>query len=132
MKTILKMNGGIPVVHVHAFVAGSGDLRRIPRDRGEVLTERKMQLPSVSVVQAGGLPLEKRAGGARSGIGYEEGREARDGLVFVEGQTAPTLEKSLDQLTSGSAGATAVNVTCFVSTMPEFPRPLPHAFHRRR
>src|SRR5580700_8129859 len=58
LKAILKANGGAPVVHIRAFVAGSGDLRRVPQIVSEVLAEKKMPLPSVSVVQAGGLPLE--------------------------------------------------------------------------
>jgi enamine deaminase RidA (YjgF/YER057c/UK114 family) len=58
LKAILKANGGAPVVHIRAFVAGSGDLRRVPQIVSEVFTERKAQLPSVSVVQVGGLALE--------------------------------------------------------------------------
>src|ERR1700683_3159654 len=58
LKAILKANGGAPVVHIRAFVAGSGDLRRVPQIVSEVFTEKKLPLPSVSVVQAGGLPLE--------------------------------------------------------------------------
>jgi hypothetical protein len=58
LKAILKANGGASVVHIRAFVAGSGDLRRVPQIVSEVFTERKAQLPSVSVVQVGGLALE--------------------------------------------------------------------------
>src|SRR5579871_5783321 len=31
LKAILKMNGGASVVHIRAFVAGSGDIRRVPQ-----------------------------------------------------------------------------------------------------
>src|SRR5580704_18448330 len=58
LKAILKANGGAPVVHIRAFVAGSGDLRRVPQIVSEMFAEKKLPLPSVSVVQAGGLPLE--------------------------------------------------------------------------
>src|SRR5580693_4220434 len=58
LKAILKANGGMPVIHIRAFVAGSGDLRRVPQIVSEVFREKKLPLPSVSVVQAGGLPLE--------------------------------------------------------------------------
>lgn len=40
-----------------------------------------------------------------------------DGLVFVEAQTAASLEKSLDQLASRLGGAIALRVSCFVSTI---------------
>src|SRR5271168_2061899 len=58
LKAIFKENGGAPVIHIRAFVGGSGDVRRIPQIESEVFTEKKMPLPSVSVIQAGGLPLE--------------------------------------------------------------------------
>ena len=61
LKAILKANGGAPVIHLRAFVAGSGDLRRVPQIVSEVFTAKKMPLPSVSVVLAGGLPLEECA-----------------------------------------------------------------------
>ena len=31
LKAILKANGGAPVIHLRAFVAGSGDVRRVPQ-----------------------------------------------------------------------------------------------------
>jgi hypothetical protein len=116
LKAILKMNGGIPVVHIRAFVAGSGDLRRIPQIVSEVFTEKKMQLPSVSVVQAGGLPLED-AQVVLEAVSIAKKDVNPEGLMFVEGQTAATVEKSLDLVASRLAGAAAVSVTCFVSTM---------------
>src|ERR1700685_3474220 len=36
LKAILKANGGAPVIHIRAFVAGSGDLRRVPQIVSEV------------------------------------------------------------------------------------------------
>jgi hypothetical protein len=57
LKAILKANGGAPVIHIRAFVAGSGDVRRVPQIVSEIFTERKAALPSVSVVQVGGLAM---------------------------------------------------------------------------
>jgi hypothetical protein len=116
LKAILKMNGGVPVVHIRAFVAGSGDLRRIPQIVSEVFTDRKSQLPSVSVVQAGGLPLEN-AQVVLEAVSLGKKDVNPNGLTFVEGQTAPGLEQSLDKLTARLGGATALRVTCFVSQM---------------
>src|SRR5260221_10568869 len=58
LKAILKANGAVPVVHIRAFVSGSGDIRRVPQIVSEVFTDKKWPLPSVSVVRAGGLPLD--------------------------------------------------------------------------
>ena len=75
LKAILKANGGAPVIHIRAFVAGSGDLRRVPQIVSEVFTEKKLPLPSVSVVQAGGLH-DGCAGRARDGFGGEKRSES--------------------------------------------------------
>src|SRR5438874_391960 len=49
LKAILRLNGNLPVVHIRAFVAGSGDVRRVPQIVSEVFTDKKMPLPSVSL-----------------------------------------------------------------------------------
>ena len=116
LKAILKANGGVPVVHIRAFVAGSGDLRRVPQIVSEVFTEKKMPLPSVSVVLTGGLPLEN-AQVVLEAVSQAKRDVNPDGLMFVEAQSAPSLEKSLDQLASRLGGATALRVTCFVSAI---------------
>src|SRR5271165_7153831 len=107
LKAILKENGGVPVVHIRAFVAGSGDLRRVPQIVSEVFTEKKMPLPSVSVVLAGGLPLEN-AQVVLEAVSQAKRDVNPDGLMFVEAQSAASIEKSLDQLASRLGGATAL------------------------
>jgi len=109
LKAVLKANGGAPVIHIRAFVAGSGDLRRVPQIVSEVFTAKKMPLPSVSVVLAGGLPLEDAQ------IVIEAVSEAKkdvnpSGLTFIE--AAPP-----DQLVSRLAASTPLQVTCFVSSL---------------
>ena len=114
LKAILKANGGAPVVHIRAFVAGSGDLRRVPQIVSDVFGDKKMQLPSVSVVQVGGLPLEN-AQVVLEAVSAGKKEVNSGGLMFVEAQTAPSLEKSLDQLASRLGGAPPLRVSCFVS-----------------
>ncbi len=112
LKAILKANGGAPVIHLRAFVAGSGDLRRVPQIVSEVFTAKKMPLPSVSVVLAGGLPLEDAQ------IAIEAVSEVKDakkdvnpnGLTFLD--AAPP-----DQLVSRLASFTPLQVTCYVSSL---------------
>ena len=116
LKAILKDNGRAPVIHIRAFVAGSGDLRRVPQIVSEVFTEKKMPLPSVSVVQAGALPLED-AQIVLETVTAGKKEVNPDGLLFVEAQRAETLEKSLDRLASKLGGATPLRVSCFVSAI---------------
>lgn len=105
LKVILKTNGGARVVHIRAFVAGSGDLRRVPQIVSEVLTEKKMDLPSVSVVQVGALPME----GAQ--VELEAVSETKrpvnpDGLSFPEAASPESV-------------ASPLSVTCYVSDIGE-------------
>lgn len=126
LKAVLKLNGGGQLVHVRAFVAGSGDLRRVPQIVSEVLTEKKMPLPSVSVVQGGALPLE----GAQvvlETISAGKKEVNPGGLIFVEAQpftadspTAPVqplLDQALARLGQRMQGATVQEVSCFVSDL---------------
>ncbi|HVV44688.1 MAG TPA: hypothetical protein VHC72_05765 [Bryobacteraceae bacterium] len=115
LKAIRKMNGGAPVIHVRAFVAGSGDLRRVPQIVSEAFG-KKQDLPSVSVIQAGGLPLENSQIVLETvSIGKKEVNPG--GLIFVEAQTAPSLDKSMDRLTERLGGAMPLRVSCFVSAL---------------
>lgn len=108
LKAILKENGGAPVVHIRAFVAGSGDVRRIPQIVSEVFTEKKMRLPSVSVVQAGALPLEN-AQVMLEAISEVKKPVNPAGIGFIAGKD------SLDKLAAAVGSATAVQVSCFVT-----------------
>jgi len=106
LKAILKMNGGVPVIHVRALVAGSGDLRRVPQIVSEVFGDKHQALPSVSVVQVGGLPME----GAQVVVeAISEGKKVvnGDGLTFGAGATP---EEALH-------GAMPLMVTCFVNAL---------------
>ena len=58
LKALTRETGGNPVLKIRAFVAGSGDLRRVRDLVSEVFTDRKQPLPALSLIQSGGLPLE--------------------------------------------------------------------------
>jgi enamine deaminase RidA (YjgF/YER057c/UK114 family) len=116
LKAILKMNGGVSVIHIRAFVSGSGDLRRVPQIVSEMFTEKKLPLPSVSVVQAGALPLEN-AQIVIEAVSQAKKEVNADGLIFAEAQHAASIESSLDQLTARLGGAVALRVSCFVSAI---------------
>lgn len=109
LKAILKMNGGAQVVHIRAFVAGSGDLRRVPQIVSEVFTSKKTMLPSVSVVLAGGLPLEN-AQVAIEAVSAGKKDVNPDGLTFADA-------KSADLLAAALGGSTVLRVTCYVSSL---------------
>ena len=112
LKAILKENGGTQILHIRAFVAGSGDVRRIPQIVSEVFADKKLPLPSVSVILAGGLPLE----GAQ--VVIESISEAKkpvspEGITFLAGQD------SVDKLAAAAGSATMLQVSCFVTDLSD-------------
>jgi enamine deaminase RidA (YjgF/YER057c/UK114 family) len=124
VKALMKLDNGAAIVKIRAFVVGTGDMRRVPAIISETLTEKKLPLPAVTVIQAGGLPLE----GAQvvlESISVARREVNPAGIVFIAGQTAtsekalqPTLplaEKSLASLGEGDM----LRVTCFTSSLDD-------------
>jgi enamine deaminase RidA (YjgF/YER057c/UK114 family) len=58
IKSIWSRSKGSQIVKIRAFVAGSGDMRRVPMMVSDMFTDKKMALPAVSVIQVGSLPLD--------------------------------------------------------------------------
>ena len=58
LKALIRETGNNPVLQIRAFVAGSGDLRRVRDLVSETFTDKHLPLPALSLIQAGGLPLE--------------------------------------------------------------------------
>lgn len=56
-KWILSRYGRSRIIKIRAFVAGSGDLRRVQSVVAEMFSERRISLPVFSVVLVGALPL---------------------------------------------------------------------------
>ncbi len=122
LKILLKSNRG-QIVKLRAFVAGSGDLRRIGEIAGEMFMERHQPLPALSVAQVGALPMV----GAQIVIeATEADRKVVNpvGVAFLSGETSSSVGESLEKLKSVLAGAgmqpsDALAVTCFVSSLDD-------------
>jgi enamine deaminase RidA (YjgF/YER057c/UK114 family) len=132
VKAMLKITSGENVVRVRAFVAGSGDLRRVPQIVSEVFSEHKLALPVVSVVQAGGLPLTGAQVLLESISTSKKSDTAPAGVLFVPGQlaenreladnVAPLARQALDRFDAAvqkGGGASVLRVTCFVSSLAD-------------
>lgn len=134
LKWLLHSTSGASVVKLRAFVAGSGDLRRVHDLVSETFTEHHLPLPVLSVVQVGALPLEAAQ------IVIESTAVARKdvnefGLVYISGQGAssnqpidpvlPLAEQSLARLATavkaaGSEPGDVARVTCFLSSLAQY------------
>ncbi|HET8547273.1 MAG TPA: hypothetical protein VFL57_04680 [Bryobacteraceae bacterium] len=58
LRWLFSNSRGGSVLKLRAFVAGTGDVRRVQEIVSETFTERKLNLPALTVIQAGALPLE--------------------------------------------------------------------------
>jgi enamine deaminase RidA (YjgF/YER057c/UK114 family) len=122
LKALLRTNHGT-IVKLRAFVAGSGDLRRIGELVGETFTEKHMPLPVLSVVQVGALPME----GAQVVLeSVEQDKKVVNphGVAFLAGQNAASVAQSLARLKMALRGGgmdseDVLRVTCFVSSLEE-------------
>jgi enamine deaminase RidA (YjgF/YER057c/UK114 family) len=122
LKVLLRSNRG-PIVKLRAFVAGSGDLRRIGEIAAEMFQEKHLPLPALSVVQVGALPV----------VGAQVVVEATEvdrkvvnpsGVAFLAAQPASGVADSLAKLksvlaASGMQPSEALLITCFVSSLDD-------------
>jgi enamine deaminase RidA (YjgF/YER057c/UK114 family) len=117
IKALLHSSRGT-IVKLRAFVAGSGDLRRVSEITGEMFQDKHVPLPALTVVQVGALPLE----GAQVVIEATElDRKIVNpsGVAFLAAQPAPSVAESLAKLKSELQSSEVLLVTCFVSSFDD-------------
>jgi enamine deaminase RidA (YjgF/YER057c/UK114 family) len=132
LKALLKASSGENIIRIRAFVAGSGDLRRVPQIVSEVFTEHKLALPAVSVVQAGGLPLTGAQVLLESISTVKKSETAPAGVLFVPAQlaekaelrdnVAPLARQALDQFDRAvmkGGGSSVLRITCYASSLAD-------------
>jgi len=119
----MKLNRGAQIVKLRAFVAGTGDMRRVQTIVSEVFTDKKQPLPALSTVQVGGLPME----GAQvviESVSVDKKPAHGNGLVFLSGQkaaSAPLAMAQLDEIgrASGVGAGGMLRVSCFLGSFDE-------------
>lgn len=123
LHTLIRSTHGLPLVKLRAFVAGSGDMRRVQEILGEVFGDKHLALPALSVVQVGALPME----GAQviiEAIAEEKKTVNPNGLAFISGQAAASVEQSIVKVESalqaaGMQRSDTLAVTCFLSSIEQ-------------
>jgi enamine deaminase RidA (YjgF/YER057c/UK114 family) len=131
LKALERQAGNDTVLEIRAFVAGSGDLRRVRDLISETYTERKLPLPAATVVQTGGLPLN----GAQvvlEAVAATRKEVHAGGLVWIPALAAraesplepvgPLAQRSLDGLrdalkATGTEAGAVLRITCFLSAL---------------
>lgn len=131
LKSLEHQSGGEPVLQIRAFLAGTGDLRRVRDLVSQTFSDRHQPLPALIVIQTGGLPLT----GAQvvlEGVAGARKELHPNGLAWIAAQVAasdnpldpvpPLADRSLTNLSQAviAAGATSdgvLRVTCFLSSL---------------
>ena len=131
LKTLLRQDR--PLAKLRAFVAGTGDTRRVQAVVSELATERHLSLPALTVVQVGQLP---RVGAqvVLEAVAVEKKGINPNGLVMVPAESEsvnqplqpvlPHLRRVLDRLRTSLAAAgagpdEALRVTCYPTSLDE-------------
>jgi enamine deaminase RidA (YjgF/YER057c/UK114 family) len=118
LKALLRDNHGAQIVKLRAFVAGSGDLRRVQTIVVEEFTDRKLALPALSTIQVGALPMV----GAQVVIeaASVERREVNPGgLAFYPGIAAMDAVTGVAVLHGRVANFEMLRATCYLSSLDE-------------
>jgi enamine deaminase RidA (YjgF/YER057c/UK114 family) len=131
LKSLERQAAGSTVLQIRAFVAGTGDLRRVRDLVSEVFTERHQPLPALSLIQAGALPLT----GAQvelEAIANSKKDLYAGGLAFLStppafsedplSAVAPLLNRTADSFgralaKSGAESSAVLRLTCYVSSL---------------
>jgi len=134
LRWLLHSTNGATVVKLRAFVAGSGDLRRVRELVAETFTEHRLALPVLTVIQVGALPLEAAQVSIES-TGVAKKAVGEYGLVYISGQGAtapepldpvlPLMEQSMARMATavkaaGSDAGDVLRVTCFLSSLGQY------------
>jgi enamine deaminase RidA (YjgF/YER057c/UK114 family) len=134
LKALGRQTSGQTVLHIRAYVAGAGDLRRVRDLVSETFTARRQPLPALSLVRSGGLPLV----GAQvllEAIASNPKKEVNPGgLAFLSARAAgsdnpldpmaPLAARSLADLrqevkAAGAEPQDVLRVTCFLSSLED-------------
>jgi 2-iminobutanoate/2-iminopropanoate deaminase len=123
LKALLQENHGATIIKLRAFVAGSGDLRRVQTLVSEFFTDHKLNIPALSTIMVGALPMEGSQVVIES-IAVDKRTTNPNGLAFFSGQQTKNAHQSLAQLRTAidSAGVSRENIlrtTCFLSSLDD-------------
>ena len=124
LRALIHDARGATIVKIRAFVAGTGDMRRVQTIVSEIFTEKKLPLPALSTIQGGALPGEGVQVALES-TAVEKKAVNPQGLAFISGQPGRTIGESIEQIqtalrAAGAKNANVLQTTCFVSSLDNY------------
>jgi enamine deaminase RidA (YjgF/YER057c/UK114 family) len=125
LNDLIRDTRGERIVKLRAFVAGAGDARRVQAEVASIFSERKLPLPTLSVLQVGALEVEAAAVVIEAVVNTRKTVNV-NGLAFFSGQPGNTYREAAEQLHTSSKMAGVepgrmLRCTCFTSRIEEAP-----------
>lgn len=133
LKALFKSLRKAQVKKLRAFVAGSGDTRRVQAVVSEVFANNKKPLPTLSVIQVGKLPVpdaqvileyvaEHRKPQNPAGLAFLSGQTARSGQPTLK--VAPLAREAVGKVREAASKLSltpgdVLRVTCFCSSLDD-------------
>ena len=123
LNDLLRDTHGETIIKLRAFVAGSGDARRVQALVTDLFTERKLPLPVLTILQVGALGRESAQVVIEAVVSTHRSVNP-NGLAFFYGQRGKSLLKAAEQFLSNvrAANVPAGNVmtcTCFAARIED-------------
>jgi hypothetical protein len=124
LNDLIRDTHGETIVKLRAFVAGTGDARRVESEAVSIFTDHKLPLPVLSIVQVGGL-TNMAAQVVIEAVVSTHRTVNPSGLAFITGQYGRNFADSVERLKGSAALAHVVpesvlSTTCFTSSMSDF------------
>jgi hypothetical protein len=124
LNELLRDTHGETIVKLRAFVAGTGDARRVQALVTDLFTERKLPLPVLSILQVGALGQEHAQVVIEAVVSTHKTVNP-NGLAFLFGQQGATLDAAIRKLRSdtdaiGVAPEHILTCTCFTGVISDY------------
>ena len=124
LNNLINDTHGETIVKLRAFVAGTGDARRVQSEAVNIFTDHKLPLPVLSIIQIGGLAADAAQVVIEAVVSTHKPVNPA-GLAFITGQYGRSFTDSLDHLKTSVALANVppdhlLTATCFTSALNDY------------
>lgn len=121
LNDLIRDTKGETIIKLRAFVAGAGDARRVQAEAAQIFTEKKLLLPTLSIIQVGALE-EEAAQVVIEAVVSTRKTVNPSGLAFFSGQTGATYQQAVQRLQASVKLASVdpdrlLRCTCFTSAI---------------
>lgn len=119
LADLIRDTKGETIVKLRAFVAGAGDARRVQVETAALFTEKKLPLPTVSIIQVGALENEAAQLVIEAVVSTRKTINP-NGLAFFSGQVGVNYQQAIRELQRSAQLASVapshlLRSTCFTA-----------------